>query len=193
MRFELTTLRICNPLHLTALPPVHKYKKLFGKTMYILSFKSINTKEDLFHRDVADFNNLNSFMNSLLNNNKNLFFRTQIETTRERDEDNNYVLHTKIGIFKTIQSARSFFNLMTESTDPIRIESRNWNQSNKILSKAEIKDLNNIVVKNLLDCIANTCERFGGICNETNGCSTVPFAKEYAKNKKPFPIKVLVG
>ena len=162
--------------------------------MFILSLKAINTKENSFFPDFGDKEKLRVFMNSLFELNSSSFFKRTIEFARQRDEDNNYVLNARYGIFKTVDDARSFFNQLTESENPIRVEFRDWNQKNKILSKAEIIDIKtNKPVKELLNCISNTCERFGGKCDETNGCSTVPFAKEYAKNKKPFPIKVMVG
>lgn len=161
--------------------------------MFILSIKAINTKEDSFFSDFADKQKLHVFMDSLFELNSSSFFIKSIEFKRERDEDNNYVSNANYGIFKTIEQARSFFIQLTESVNPIRLEFRDWNQKNKILSKAEIIDASTKKpVRELLNCVANTCERFGGVCNETNGCSTVPFAKEY-KNKKPFPIKVVVG
>ena len=162
--------------------------------MFILSLKAINTKEDSFHRDFADEEKLRAFMQSLFELNKNSFFKHFIESSRERDEDNNYVMHNKIGIFKTELQAKSFFDQLTNSEDPVRIESREWNQQHEILSKANIIDVKtNTSIRELLNCLSNTCERFGGKCDETNGCSTVPFAREYTKNKKPFPIKVMVG
>jgi hypothetical protein len=162
------------------------------RIMFILSMKQINTKEDLFFGDVADKEQLRKFKEHLFNVNKDLFFRYQQEITKERDEDNNFILHTKLGIFKTLQNARDYFNQMTDSQESIRLESRAWNQQHQILSKTEIIDLSNNSKTMLLNCVENVCERFGGKCNEETGCSTVPFAREY-KNKKQFPIKVVVG
>ena len=154
--------------------------------------KQINTKEDSFFGDYAEHQKILSFNENLFTANKNYFFKYQQQIAREIDEENNFVFHTKLGIFKTLNQARDYFNQMTDSQEPIRLESREWNQQNQILSKAVIINLYNNEITSLLDCLENVCERFGGVCNETNGCSTVPFAKEY-KNKKPFPIKVVVG
>ena len=162
--------------------------------MYILSMKLINTKEDVFHRDIGDVQEMNKLMQDLLIKNKKYFFKHKLEVTRERDEEDNYVLHTKLGIFKTVTYARDFFVEITDSAELIRGEARAWNQQNKILTKVEVINIiDNSSVRQLLNCLTNTCERFGGKCDETNGCSTVLFAKEYANSRKPFPIKVVVG
>ncbi len=162
--------------------------------MYLLSMKLINTKEDLFHRDVGDVQEMNTLMQNLLIENKKYFFKHKLEVTRERDEEDNYVLHTKLGIFKTVTYARDFFVDYVDSTELIRDEARVWNQHNKILSKVEVINIiTGLPVRQLTNCLTNTCERFAGKCDETNGCSTVPFAKEYANSRKPFPIKVVVG
>ena len=156
--------------------------------------KLINTTEDLFHRDIGDESALTDFMKNIINQNKTHIFKLQIDVTRERDEDNNYVLHTKVGIFKSIESARKLFVDITDSQEPIRQEARAWNQQHKILTKAEIVNvIDRKPVRQLLNCLTATCERFGGKCNEETGCSTVTFAQEYVRNKKPFPIKVMVG
>jgi len=160
--------------------------------MFILSMKQINTKEDLFFGDSADKRQLRQFKDYLFNANEDLFFRYEQEMTRERDEDNNFVFHTKLGVFKTLQNARDYFKQMTDSQESIRLASRAWNQQHQILSKTEIIDLSDNSKTMLLDCLENVCERFGGKCNEETGCSTVPFARAY-KNKKQFPVKVVVG
>ena len=160
--------------------------------MFILSTKQINTKQNLFFGDVADKEQSHIFKNKLINKNKYYFTNLINETTREKDEENNFVFHTKLGYFKTIELARDYFNQQTDSTDLIRLASREWNQKNQILSKAEIIDVKTGKTLQILNCLENVCERFGGTCDEHNGCSTVTFAKEY-KNKKQFPIKVVVG
>lgn len=153
--------------------------------MFILSMKQINTKEDSFFAYVEDKEQMRQFRENLLTINKNLFHKYEYSTTKERDEHNNFVLHIKLGLFKTSNQARDYFNQMTNSQEPIRLQARAWNQQNKILSKAEIINLSDNSTTNLIDCIENVCERFGGKCDENNGCSTVPFAKEY----KLFRIK----
>lgn len=184
--FEPVVLQFCRLLRWTSPPHVHRI-------MFILSTKQINTKEDLFFGDVADKEKLRQFKEHLFNTNKSYFYRLSVEITKERDEYNNFVFHTKLGLFKTLNQARDYFNQMTDSEEPIRLQSREWNQQHQILSKAEIINLYDNSRTSLLDCVENVCERFGGKCDENNGCSTVTFAKEYSKSKKPFPIKVVVG
>ena len=162
--------------------------------MFILSTKQINTKENVFFSDSADRQKVRAFTENLFTANKNYFFKYQQFITKEIDEEKNFVFHTKIGIFKTLNQAIDYFNQLTESQEPIRLEAREWNQHNKILSKVEVLNIiTGLPVRQLTNCLTNTCERFAGKCDETNGCSTVPFAKEYANSRKPFPIKVVVG
>jgi hypothetical protein len=153
--------------------------------MFILSTKQINTKQDFFFGDVEDKQKSRQFREHLFNLNKHYFHKYEYSTTKEHDEYNNFVSHTKFGLFKTADQARDYFNQMTNSQEPIRLEARAWNQENKILSKAVIINLSDNSTINLLDCVENVCERFGGKCHENNGCSTVSFAKEY----KLFRIK----
>jgi hypothetical protein len=159
--------------------------------MFILSTKQINTKQDFFFGDVEDKQKSRQFREHLFNLNKHYFYEYEYSTTKERDEYNNFVSHTKFGLFKTSNEARDYFNQMTNSQEPIRLEARAWNQENKILSKAAIINLSDNSTISLLDCVQNVCERFKGNCNENNGCSTVTFAKEYAKSIKLFPIKTI--
>ena len=146
----------------------------------------------MFFGDVADKQQLQFFKHKLISKNTSYFQEVFNEVTREKDEENNFVLHTKLGYFKTVELARDYFNQQTDSTDLIRLASREWNQKNQILSKAEIIDVQTGKTLQILNCLENVCERFGGTCDEHNGCSTVTFAKEY-QNKKQFPIKVVVG
>lgn len=146
----------------------------------------------MFFGDIADKQQLHFFRHKLISKNNSYFQELFSEITREIDEEHNFVLHTKLGYFKTVELARDYFNQQTDSTDPIRLASREWNQQNQILSKAEIIDVRTGKPLQILNCLENICERFGGTCDEQNGCSTVTFAKEY-QNKKQFPIKVVVG
>lgn len=161
--------------------------------MYILSMKQINTKEDLFFSDVASPEQreaMKQFNQFLYETHKSSFYTRKTETYKERDEHGNYVFTVKVSIFKTIEQARKYFNSSINSLEPIRLQTRDWNQAHKILTKVEI--INNIdgtISKQLSNCLENTCERFGGKCDENNGCSTVTFAKEY--KSKIFPIKVI--
>ena len=158
--------------------------------MFILSMKQINTREDFFFGDTADKQKLMQFQTNLMALNHHYFVSNYVEVSKERDEHNNFVFHKKQGVFKTLNYAREYFNQLTDSQDPIRLESRAWNQQHQILSKTVIIDLSNNEETSLLDCLENVCERFGGKCNEETGCSTVPFANQYARSKKLFPIKL---
>jgi hypothetical protein len=152
--------------------------------------KQINIKEDFFFGDVADKEKFMQFQTNLIALNQHYFLSNCIEVSKERDEHDNFVFHKKQGVFKTLNYARDYFNQLTDSPDPVRLESRAWNQQHQILSKAVIIDLSNNEEISLLNCLENVCERFGGKCNEETGCSTVPFANQYARSKKLFPIRL---
>ena len=163
--------------------------------MYILLQKQINTQEDLFFSDAVDHADklkIKQFNELLHSEHKNSFFRHQISSYKSKDEYGNFVYNVETSIFKTVEQARAYFNALTNSQEEIRLKTRDWNQQHKILTNVEILNITDRKsVKELSNCLTNTCERFGGKCNEETGCSTVPFAKEYAASKKQFPIKVV--
>lgn len=184
--FEPVVLQFCRLLRWTS-PPRVQYK---GIAMFILQMNLINTKENKFFQDTT--NDMPQFLESLIQKHNKSFFRKEVRFYRLKEND-TFVLRTNIGIFKSVESARQFFIDLTDSEEEIRLKARSWNQENKILTRVEVINIiDNKSIRQLLNCLIGTCERFGGTCDEHNGCSTVTFAKEY-QNKKQFPIKVVVG
>jgi hypothetical protein len=158
--------------------------------MYILKIEAINHFNDIFFGDTVHYNSEKAdeslFKSVSLNPsvfvNEQLFTRSERITDLDHWKQINYFYY-----FNSVASTEKFALHINTDTSEYRLLIRSWNQSNNILLKFYVTDIDGNIVKVLTDCEQQTCLRFGGKCSTETGCSTQEYAASL-KYKTIIPI-----